>query len=132
MPKVALVLQIQVPKYSGVRLILQPRIIRVETIENYDVLCLLYAEDLDGPYQGSPIQVMDDTTEAPFTIETPRSLVQSPYAALGSVEAEFASHTGQKLGPFWGTAAAIDRNVVVTTASNVLPRPSKGILIYTV
>jgi hypothetical protein len=119
--------QSKYPKYSGVKgLILQPRIIRVETIENYDVLCHVLAEDLDGPYEGLPIRVMEDTTEAPFTIETPKSLVESPYAAFGRVEVEFASHTGQKLGSFWGTAAAIDRNVVVTAASTVLPSTIHG------
>lgn len=108
------------PKYSGVKgVILQPRIIREETIENYDVLCHVLAEDLDGPYQGLPIRIMDDTTEAPFAIETPRSLVQSPYAAFGSVRAFEDSKEGvQEKGV---AAASKTPNSLVKLRADVLP-----------
>ena len=108
------------PEYTGAENFkLQPRRISEITMKGppgYELPhYLVDPKDLVGPFETTQIETLVNSSE-PFEIVGQGKIPTTPYSSCGRLIMRF-----QNKDTFSGSAAAIDRNLVVTAAHNLLP-----------
>jgi V8-like Glu-specific endopeptidase len=109
------------PKYTGAQNFeLRPRIVSKMMFDGNDVDAMPYQifdpEDLVGPFETMPVESLANNSDEPFEIIDQGKIPTSPYSSCGRLMMTFPQ---KKL--YYGSGAAIDRNLVITAAHNLLP-----------
>ncbi|MDP3935848.1 MAG: trypsin-like peptidase domain-containing protein [Alphaproteobacteria bacterium] len=112
------------PKYSGVQhLRLNPKIISELRIDKGNGMPyhLVDFNDLEGPFEGTTrIETIMDSS-VPFTIIDTKESKKKPYSSIGRLEMFFPKGDKESGSSYYGSGAALDKNLVITAAHNFLP-----------
>lgn len=112
------------PKYTGVQnLRLNPKIISELRIDSGNGMPyhLVDFNNLEGPFEGAPrIEIIVDSSN-PFTIIDPKESEKKPYSSVGRLEMFFPRGDKESGSSYYGSGAALDKNLVITAAHNFLP-----------
>jgi V8-like Glu-specific endopeptidase len=125
--------QTRYPTYSGAQnLRLVPRIISELRIDphNHMPYHLLDPKDLVGPFEATTIETTEsilDQSGIPFVIVDPDKVKEKPYSSVGRLTMTFPQNATGVVPSFYGSGAAIDKNLVITAAHNFLPEHYDGV-----
>jgi V8-like Glu-specific endopeptidase len=82
-------------------------------------------EEADGPLDPTSIETIVDDSIEPFTIIGSEQVGDKPYSSCGRLTMAFPKSKEYKDGAeatrYFGSGAAIDKNIVITAAHNLLP-----------
>jgi V8-like Glu-specific endopeptidase len=113
------------PKYSGVQhLRLNPKIISELRIDKGNGMPyhLVDFNNLEGPFEGmARIETIVDSS-TPFTIIDAKESENKPYSSIGRLEMFYPKGDKESGSTYYGSGAALDRNIVITAAHNFLPQ----------
>lgn len=113
------------PKYSSVQhLRLNPKIISELRIDKGNGMPyhLVDFNNLEGPFEGmARIETIVDSS-TPFTIITAKESEKKPYSSIGRLEMFYPKGDKESGSSYYGSGAALDRNLVITAAHNFLPQ----------
>lgn len=116
--------QVKYPKYSGVQhLRLNPKIISELRIDKGNGMPyhLVDFNNLEGPFEGTTrIETIIDSS-IPFTIVDAKESEKKPYSSIGRLEMFFPKGDKESGSSYYGSGAALDKNLVITAAHNFLP-----------
>lgn len=113
------------PKYTGVQhLLLNRKIISPLMIARgpagYEIPYHL-TDGFDGPFeQSTRIESIVDLS-VPFTIINSEEVEKKPYSSIGRLEVFFPKGDKDSSPIYYGSGAALDKNLVITAAHNFLP-----------
>lgn len=112
------------PTYKGVQgLRLNPKIISELRIDKGNGMPyhLVDFNNLEGPFEGTTrIETIVDSS-IPFTIIDSKEAEKKPYSSIGRLEMFFPKGDKESGSSYYGSGAALDRNLVITAAHNFLP-----------
>jgi len=112
------------PKYSGVQhLRLNPKIISELRIDKGNGMPyhLVDFNNLEGPFEGTTrIETIVDSS-TPFTIIDAKESEKKPYSSIGRLEMFYPKGDKESGSTYYGSGAALDKNIVITAAHNFLP-----------
>lgn len=118
------------PKYSGVQhLGLNPKIMSELRIDKSNGMPyhLVDLNNLEGPFEGTPrIETIIDSS-IPFTIINGKESEKKPYSSIGRLEMFFPKGDQAYASSYYGSGAALDKNLVITAAHNFLPPHLNGL-----
>jgi V8-like Glu-specific endopeptidase len=116
------------PTYIGVQnLRLVPRIISELRIDpgNNMPYHLIDPKDLVGPFEAANIETTEsiiNVSGKPFVIVEPEKAKEKPYSSCGRLTMTFPQNASGDAQSFYGSGAALDKNLVITAAHNFLPQ----------
>lgn len=113
------------PKYSSVQhLRLNPKIISELRIDKGNGMPyhLVDFNHLEGPFEGmARIETIVDSSN-PFTIIDDKESEKKPYSSIGRLEMFYPKGDKESGSRYYGSGAALDKNIVITAAHNFLPQ----------
>jgi V8-like Glu-specific endopeptidase len=113
------------PKYSSVQhLRLNPKIISELRIDKGNGMPyhLVDFNHLEGPFEGmARIETIVDSSN-PFTIIDAKESEKKPYSSIGRLEMFYPKGDKESGSSYYGSGAALDKNIVITAAHNFLPQ----------
>lgn len=113
------------PKYSSVQhLRLNPKIISELRIDKGNGMPyhLVDFNHLEGPFEGmARIETIVDSSN-PFTIIDAKESEKKPYSSIGRLEMFYPKGDKESGSSYYGSGAALDKNIVITSAHNFLPQ----------
>lgn len=115
------------PVYRGDQILwIEPKIISPMMIDENDMPYHIVSwDEADGPLEPAHIETIVDDSLEPFRIILPEVVRDRPYSSCGRLTMLFPKSKEHQdsiaYSTYLGSGAAIDKNIVITAAHNILP-----------